>query len=404
MNNPEYFQPLTETEHALLGQAAEAYGTPAYVYFTDRIQRNINHFRGSFGDLPVGIRYAMKALSHPRILELMNQEGAGVEAVSPMEVKLALHAGIPKDQIVFTPSNTTWEEYAQAIELGVLTTLDSLPVLQQFAKTYGSSVPCMLRINPDVMAGDNYHVATGYAESKFGIAIADQAEMLSLIDQYGLDVIGLHVHTGSDIADLVAFSDTAQVVFNLAQHIPSVRILDLGSGFKVPYHPDKQGTDIVAVAGTIRSLYKNFNREVQIWFEPGKFLVSNAGFLLTQVNIVKEAGEKQLACVNSGLNHLLRPMMYDAYHHIENLSGYEDQATYDVVGNICETDTLGENVTLSRVQAGDILAIHNAGAYGITMASNYNFRSRPTEVLVRDEKIQLIGKRENFEDLIKRFV
>lgn len=404
MNNSEHFQPLTESERRSLASVAHTHGTPTYVYFANRIQRNIDHFRNSFKGLPVSLRYAMKALSHPKVLGVVNQAGAGVEAVSPMEAKLALHAGIPKDQIIFTPSNTTWEEYAQVIEQGILTTLDSLPVLQKFAETYGSSVPCMLRINPDVMAGDNYHVATGYAESKFGIAVAAKDEILEIVSSYKLDVVGLHVHTGSDIADLVAFSDTAKVIFNLAQDIHSVRIIDLGSGFKVPYQPGKQGTDLVAVADAIRPLYEPFDREIEIWFEPGKFLVSNAGFLLTQVNIVKEAGEKQLACVNSGLNHLLRPMMYDAYQHIENLSQRREQVTYDVVGNICETDTLGEDVTLNKVEAGDILAIHSAGAYGITMASNYNFRSRPAEVLVQGEKIQLISKRETFEELIKRFV
>ena len=255
------------------------------------------------------------------------------------------------------------------------------------------------------MAGGNSHISVGHIDSKFGISIYQVPHIKRIVDNLGIKVNGLHMHTGSDILDAEVFLRGAKLLYEAAKSFPELEFMDFGSGFKVKYKEGDVTADVKAIGKQIVASFKEFckdyGRDLQLWFEPGKYLVSNAGFLLVDVNVVKQTTSTVFAGVNSGQNHLLRPMMYDAYHHIVNISNPKGtDRIYSVVGYICESDTFGYDRRLNEVRVGDILAIHNAGAYGFSMSSNYNSRSRPAEVLIYKGQAHLIRKRENLEYLL----
>ena len=292
--------------------------------------------------------------------------------------------------------------------------LDNLSVLEKFGQAYGASVPCLIRIKPHVFGGGNSKIMTAHPESKFGISIHQKEEILAIVQQYGIKVCGLHQHTGSDIKDGKTFQQAATALFDFAKDFNDLEIIDLGGGFKVPYSPEDPGVDMQEVGGIMSSAFLDFcaayGRPLRLWIEPGKFLVSEAGTFLTQATVVKRDPIKTFLGINTGLNHLIRPMMYGSYHYIFNASNTDevDKESYRVVGNICETDTFSfdfegnENErVLSKVQEGDIIAMANAGAYGFTMASHYNARFLPAEVLVDGAKARIIRVRETMEDLIR---
>jgi diaminopimelate decarboxylase len=307
---------------------------------------------------------------------------------------------------MYTPSGVSFAEIQEAVKIGVMVNLDSLPLLERFGQTYGSTVPVCIRINPHILAGGNLKISTGHKESKFGISIEQLPQILELVQRYQIPVVGLHLHTGSDILDASVFLEGGNVLFEAALHFPELKFLDFGGGFKVGYHPDDKATDVAEVGRIVGHAFQAFcakyGRQLELWIEPGKFLVSEAGYLVVKATVVKETPTLHFVGVDSGLNHLIRPMMYDAYHHIYNLNNPTgDLNTYTVVGYICETDTLGSQRELNTVKEGDLLVIQNAGAYGFTMASNYNARPRPAEVLVWEGNIFLIRERERFEDLLR---
>ena len=351
----------------------------------------------------------MKALSNISILKLLKQHGAGIDAVSIQEAQLALGAGFEANEIQFTPNCVDFSEIVQGVELGLTINLDNLSVLEKFGKKYGSTYPCGIRLNPHIMAGGNYKISTGHGNSKFGISVYQLPDVMRLVEQHKIMINGLHIHTGSEITETEVFLKMAEILFGLAADFPALKFIDFGSGFKVAYKEGDHITNIydlgLKLGKRFKQFYHSYGKQLELWIEPGKYVVSEAGYLLVNVNVVNATPSVTFAGVDSGLNHLIRPMMYDAYHEIVNVSNpMGDQKIYTVVGNICETDTLGADRKLNEVREGDLLAIKNAGAYGYSMASTYNSRFRPAEVLVWNGKAQLIRKRDTLDDLLRNQV
>lgn len=392
-----------------LEHIAREFGTPLYVYDGQKIVDQVRALQQAFEGIDLKIKYATKALSNISILKLIKKAGAGVDAVSIEEVRLGMMAGFSPGEIMYTPSGVGFDEIKEAVNLGVMVNLDSIPLIRQFGEEYGDSVAACIRINPHIMAGGNIKISVGHKASKFGISIELLPEILAAVNESKVRIVGLHVHTGSDILDAEVFLKGANVLFEAAKNFPELQFIDCGGGFKVAYKAGDPKTDINEVGEKVSKAFKefckNYGRPLELWLEPGKFIVSESGYLIVQANVVKHAPTVTFVGVDSGLNHLLRPMLYDAYHDVYNLSNPQgDTSTYSVVGYICETDTIAANRSLAEVSQGDLLVIKNAGAYGFSMASNYNSRLRPAEVMVLDGKVHLIRKRENFEDLIKNQV
>ena len=390
---------------------ADQFGLPLYVYDADKIIQKIDVLRSSFPGVTLKIKYALKALSNLSILKLMRSQGVEVDVVSVNEARLAMRAGYLPRQIMYTPSGNRFSEIQEAIDLGLTVNADSLPLIEQIGQTYGATVPICIRINPSIIDGGNLKIQTGHADSKFGIPNQYRAEIKSLIAQYSIPVVGLHIHTGSDFKDGNTFLKIADTLFDLASDFPELRFMDFGSGFKVAYREGDHATDLAElgqkVSAAFQSFCERFGRDIELWFEPGKLLVSESGHLLANVNVVKPNPTRTFVQLDTGLNHLIRPMMYDAWHDIINVSnpnglGAEGQEKlYTVVGYICETDTFATDRLLPEVHQNDVLSFENAGAYGFSMASTYNMRCRPAEVLVYDGQPHLIRERETFEDLMR---
>jgi len=400
VHNPTHIQGIA------IEALAKEFGTPLYLYDGEKIVHQIQTLQTAFAAVPLRIKYATKALSSLSVLSLIRKAGAELDAVSLEEVKLGLLAGSSPAEIMYTPSGVSFAEIQEAVQIGVMVNVDSLPLLEKFGQTYGSTVPICIRLNPHILAGGNLKISVGHKESKFGISIEQLAQILELVHRYQIPVAGLHIHTGSDIYDAEVFLKGGKVLFEAAMQFPDLRFLDFGGGFKVAYSPEDTATDIPELGRIVSAAFLEFcekyGRALELWIEPGKYLVSEAGYLVVQATVVKETPTLHFVGVDSGLNHLIRPMMYDAYHDIYNLSNREGAtAPYTVVGYICETDTLAAHRQLHTVKEGDFLVLKNAGAYGFTMASNYNARLRPAEVLVWEGKAHLIRKREQFEDLLR---
>ncbi|TAE22740.1 MAG: diaminopimelate decarboxylase [Candidatus Kapaibacterium sp.] len=382
------------------------FGVPLYVYDAATIQRQYNRLDTAFQGIQHQIKYACKALTNINILKVIKECGAGLDTVSVNELKIGLKAGFQASDMFFTPNNTSFEEVKEAIALGAQLNLDNMPMLEKLGKEFGGSVPVCIRINPHIMAGGNEKISTGHINSKFGISITQLDELEQLVKAYNLDVSGLHMHTGSEIVDTDIFLKGAQILLEAGRRFPSIRFFDFGGGFKVPYQAGDKETNVEELGEKLSALchaeMKVRGSSFYACFEPGKYLVSESGYLLAHVNVIKKTPATTFAGVDSGLNHLLRPMFYKAHHDITNISNPSGEArTYSVAGYICETDNFAwEREGISEVREGDILAFHNAGAYGMMMASNYNSRPRPAEVLIANGKAQLIRRRETLEDLM----
>jgi diaminopimelate decarboxylase len=392
----------------LAGLAAE-FGTPLYVYDAARIEAQYKTLTTAFSGNDLKIKYACKALTNLTILKLMKKLGAGVDTVSINEARLALRSGHEPSSILFSPSCVGLDEIAQGVELGLSVNLDSLSLLEKFGAKYGGSYPCSIRINPHIMAGGHLKISTGHSTSKFGISVQQTEQILEIVRRHRLKVTGLHVHTGSDIVQTDVFLQMAEILFGIAGDFPDLQFMDFGSGFKVSY---KEGDRVTDISELGRQLGKSFSafcetygRKLELWLEPGKFLVSEAGYLIVKTSVVKPGPSVTFVGVDSGFNHLIRPMMYEAYHDIVNISNPSgDEKTYTVVGNICETDTFAADRRLNEVREGDLLVFRNAGAYGYSMASNYNSRFRPPEVMIYRGQAKLIRRRDVFEDLLSNQV
>jgi diaminopimelate decarboxylase len=393
-----------------LTSIAQQFGTPLYVYDADKIVSQITRLQNAFRGIDLKIKYACKANTNLSILKLMRKHGVEIDVVSPEELQLALLAGYEGSQITFTPSGVSFDEIEKAAEIGAKINLDNLDVLELFGQKYGNTKPCLLRIKPHVFGGGNAKIMTAQPDSKFGISIHQADEILAIVQRYDIKVIGLHQHTGSDIKQANAFTEAASAIIELAYRFKDLEIIDLGGGFKVAYKEGDITTNIEELGKILGDAFldfcKKYGRTLQLWFEPGKFLVSESGIFLATANVVKKDPIKNFVGLNTGLNHLIRPMFYDAYHEIYNASNADssEQETYNVVGYICETDTFGTDRRLNKVTKGDIIAMLNAGAYCFSMSSHYNSRILPAEVLVYHGKAHLIRQRETFEDILRNVV
>lgn len=388
---------------------AQEFGTPVYVYHAEKITAQYHKLTKAFKSSKAKIFYACKALTNIAVLKHVHSIGASLDCVSINEVRLGLLAGFEKENILFTPNCVDFNEILEARELGVHINIDNISLLEQFGNSFGNSYPVCIRLNPHIMAGGNFKISTGHIDSKFGISIHQMRHIERIVKTTNLSVEGIHMHTGSEIKDINVFLMGLEVMFSMAEHFPNLKYIDLGSGFKVSYQPGDKETDVQTLGEKVAEAFQKFEAESgkkpEVWFEPGKYLVSQAGYFLVKANVIKQTPATVFVGVNSGFNHLIRPMMYDAYHHIENISNLQGTPRiYTVVGNICETDTFAWDRTINEVRESDILAMHNAGAYGFEMASTFNSRVRPAEVLVKNGEAKLIRKRETLEDLLKNQV
>ncbi len=399
----------TVLKHNELAKIAKEFGTPVYIYHAEKIAEQYNKLVAAFKKTDSKFFYACKALSNINVLRYVQSLGASLDCVSINEVKLGLMAGFSKDDILFTPNCVDLSEIIEAKDLGVIINIDNISILEQFGHKFGESYPVCVRLNPHIMAGGNFKISTGHIDSKFGISIHQMRHIERVVKSTGLNVTGIHMHTGSEIKDVNVFLQGLDVMFEMASHFPNINFIDLGSGFKVPYKEGDIETDIELLAQKVAVAFKNFEKErgkkIQIWFGPGKYLVSEAGYFVVKANVVKQTPATVFAGVNSGFNHLIRPMFYESYHHIENITNDKGpERIYTVVGNICETDTFAWDRKINEVKEGDLLVFYNAGAYGFEMSSNFNSRLKPAEVFVKDGKATLIRKRDVFEDLLKNQV
>ncbi len=400
------YEPISNNELAAI--AAE-FGTPVYVYHAEKIADQYHKLTEAFKGHPTKFFYACKALTNINILKYMRSLGALLDCVSINEVKLGLMAGYKPDQILFTPNCVDFKEILEGASLGVRMNIDNISILEQFGHKFGGTYPVCIRINPHIEAGGNYKISTGHIDSKFGISIHQQRHIERIVKATGIHVQGLHMHTGSEIKDIDVFLRGLDIMFGIAANFKGLDFIDLGSGFKVAYKDEDHETDVTTlgqkVAEAAQEFEKEYDRKIELWFEPGKFLVSECGSLVVKANVIKQTTATVFVGVNSGFNHLIRPMFYESYHRISNISNPDGaKRIYTVVGNICETDTFAWDRVLNEVSEGDLLVFHNAGAYGFEMSSNFNSRLKPAEVLVKDGKAKLIRKPDVFEDLLRNQV
>ncbi len=385
---------------------ANKFGTPVYAYNADIMTTQFKKLSEAFSAFPNKIFYACKALTNVNVLKHFDSIGCAIDCSSINEVKLALFAGVANKNILYTSNGIAFEEIEEAAALKVNINIDSLSNLTKFAQKYTNTYPVGVRIRPNILAGGNLKISTGHEKSKFGIGLNQINDVAKLQTERGLIIDKLHIHTGSDIKDGEVFVKGLDVLSHVVDLFPNLRIIDLGGGFKVPYEPNHDETDVAKIGQQLKQYIDSNvyfkNNEIEFWFEPGKYLVSQSGYFITKVNVLKQSGGNIFAGVNSGLNHLIRPMFYDAYHHITNLSNPSgEEKIYTITGNICETDTFATDRKLPDVREGDYLVMHNAGAYGFEMASNYNSRYKPAEVLLQKNEINLIRKPDEWEDLLR---
>ena len=399
-------QPLSNEQ---LSSIAREFGTPVYMYHAEKIREQYEKLTNAFKGSDVLFFYACKALTNINILTYIKNLGANIDCSSINEVRLARHAGFAPERILYTSNGIAFEEIVEAKELGVHINIDSLSNLEKFGQRFGHDYPVGIRLRPNIMAGGNIKISTGHDKSKFGIPAEQIDRVLSLVNKYKLCIRDLHIHTGSEIKDVDVFVKGIEVLFELIPHFHELEFIDLGGGFKVPYRDGDSETDMTLLAQKVKEAFDNHpnpgGKHLQIWFEPGKYLVSECGYFVAEVNVLKETASTSFVGLNTGFNHLIRPMFYDAYHRIRNISNPGGtRKKYSVVGNICETDTFAWDRELNEVREKDLLVFDNAGAYGFEMSSNFNSRFKPAEVMVVDGKAHLIRARDEFDDLLRKQV
>ena len=387
-------------------EVVDRFGSPSYVYDASKIKKQYCRLVNSFKTIKnLKINYAVKALSNLSILKYINHLGAGIDTVSIQEVLIGIKAGFSPNKIIYTPNGVSINEIIKVSKMGVNINIDNLNTLEQFGNLH-PEIPVCIRINPHVMAGGNNKISVGHIDSKFGISIHQIPLLLRTVKNTNIKVNGIHMHTGSDILDIEVFIQAAEILFETASNFNDLEFIDFGSGFKVPYYPKDNETNIeelgLKLSKRFNEFCKEYGRELTLAFEPGKFLVSEAGNFLCSVNSIKQTTSTVFAQVDSGFNHFVRPMMYGSDHYIENISNPDDsERFYSVVGYICETDTFASNRRISKISEGDVLCFRNAGAYCFSMTSNYNSRYKPPEILFINNKFIEIRKRETIEDLMK---
>ena len=406
------------TEHELkrpfnpdtLREIADSYGTPTYCYSEQIIRDRISLLRSHVSGTPVHLSYAAKANVALPILRLMLDEGLGVDVVSPAELELAIRVGFAPDQILYSANNMTDQEMNLAASKGVVMNVGELSRLKRFGQDFPCSRVCV-RLNPQIGAGHHKHVITAGRDSKFGIPVEQTDEIKRIVSEYDLQLIGLHQHIGSGILDTDVVWAAIAVMLDVAIQFDSLQFINLGGGLGVPYGPNEHALDLSLWREKIvRPLEEYRGRhpstDLTFVFEPGRFLVAEAGVLLVRVNTIKETEHHLFAGVDSGMGHLSRPAIYGAYHAVYNLSHPDGELnTYDIVGNICESaDFFARERAIQEIRVGDLLAILDVGAYGMSMASLYNMRPLPAQLWLPAEgtEIRLVTARESATELIDR--
>ncbi|MDP3581496.1 MAG: diaminopimelate decarboxylase [Ignavibacteria bacterium] len=396
----------TAIDNASFLNYAKKYGTPLYIYDGDFI---INRYKELYDYIKwskLKILYAMKANYNVGILNLLKKHNAYLDTISPGEVHLALKLGFNKGDILFTSNNITDDEMHEVKQTGVLFNIGSLSRLKKLGAAYPGSEVC-IRFNPDVYAGENKHVQTAGAVTKFGVLLSQVSEVLKIVKKYNLKVVGLHEHTGSGIGQTEKVFQSMTNILSIAKRkdFPDLRFVDFGGGFKVNYRPETHKIDYANFGKKITSIFAKFGREygkeLEMYFEPGKYIVAESGYLMIEVNTIKNNRGRLIAGTNSGFNHLIRPLLYESYHHIENISNPKGKKhIYDVCGNICETgDCFAQQRELPEIREGDKLIIKNAGAYCYSMGSIYNLRAMPSEILISEGKDFIVTKKLSNKEL-----
>lgn len=393
-------------DNNILLSVAKEFGLPVFVYDEQKIISQYHRLTNAFNSVKkLKINYAVKALSNINVLKVLRKLGSGLDTVSIQEVLLGLKAGFEPHDIIYTPNGVSMEEIEEVAKMGVQINIDNLSVLELFGQKH-PDIPVCIRINPHVMAGGNSNISVGHIDSKFGISIHQTPHIKRIVDLTKMNINGIHMHTGSDILDVDTFLRATEILLDVVREFDSIEFVDFGSGFKVPYKEGDIATDVEELGKKLSTRFNEFSKEygkdLCLMFEPGKFLVSDSGYFLTKVNVIKQTTSTVFAGIDSGFNHLIRPMFYNSYHHITNLSNPEGKKRfYSVVGYICETDTFASNRRINEIKENDVLCFRNAGAYSFSMASNYNSRFRPAEVLVRNNEAFLIRKRECIKDIMR---
>ena len=403
------------------------FGTPVYVYDTAIIDRQIKKFRSAFKNINAHLKYAVKSCSNISILKYMQAQGLGLDTVSIPEIKMGLELGFKPSEMVFTPNIVSFEEVRDAVDIGVPVNIENLQNLESFGIHYGNKVGCCIRLNPNLVDEveqgqtgdldfsavnkehydevDSEKVSAWHNQSKFGISMSQYDLLLQIIEKYDIRIEGVHLHSSHVILNKEVFVKGVQTVFEIASKFKDLRYVDFGGGIMVKHKADDVVIELDDVGPLFEEEYKRFceriGKKIEVWFEPGRFLISEAGFLLTKTTVLKTNGHIDFVGVDTGFNHLLRPMMYNAYHEITNISNPKGELKqYNIVGNLCEIDNLGTQRILNEVSVNDLLVIHNAGAYGFSMSSNYNSKFKPAEVLIHNKEAKLIRKRQSYNDLL----
>ncbi len=405
-NGNDYFM-----QSKTLKSICEKVETPFYLYDVNYILKKYDLLKEIFPYEQLKIFYALKANYNPHILSIMKDYGFYLDTVSPSEVILAIKLGYDRDKIMFTANNMTDKDMQIVKEQGVLFNIDSLSRLETFAKMYPKESIC-LRINPNVVAGENAKVQTGGDLSKFGILLEDVVKAVAIAKEYNVKIIGLHAHTGSGISNTRKVYESMKNLLGVAESemFPDLEFIDFGGGFKVSYEPGQKNIDYVKFGSKCVSIFKNYceksGKRLDLCFEPGKFIVADSGCMILKVNTVKNNKGRLIVGTNSGFPHLIRPVLYGAYHHIINISNPTGEVKkYDIYGNICESgDCFAIQREIQEIRIGDYIAIMNAGAYCRSMASEYNLRPLPTECYIYNDELVLSKQKLTHLELAERII
>lgn len=404
----EYKDGILYAEDVPIERIVEEHGTPIYIYSYKTLVRHVHAYQNAFKNSL--ICFALKANSNPAILRLLAKNGCGADIVSGGELYLALRAGIPPSKIVYAGVGKTVDEIRYALNTGILMfnveSEDELLTINDVACEMNKKAPIALRVNPDIDPKTHPYIATGLRKSKFGIPIEDALEYYRLARRLpGVEILGIHKHIGSQITKVSPFVDSLKRVIQLARALNdqgiNIRHIDMGGGLGIPYK-DENPPHPTDLSRHVMPLLKDDNYNLIL--EPGRSIVGNAGIFVTRVLYTKKTPEKEFIIVDGGMNDLLRPSLYNAYHSIQHVrKNRRKKIKADIVGPICESgDFLAKDRLINKPNRGDLLAVMSAGAYGYTMSSNYNSRPRPAEVLVRGDEFYLIRERETLRDLVRK--